>query len=277
MSDLVLMKPPRRSRTATAFLICMFRLGRMAKSKLFILHLFDIQLKEDAHAIPGEKSPRTGEHKKIIPGSVIPEPVDLGDIGRVGLEICYDIRFPDLHIILRRKGADVITLPSASTVPTGRAHWYTLVRAVAIKYQVYVIAATQAGAHSWGEALVFDPWLPGENAAKVASDTDSASASASPSPSPSPSEQKLDGARSRLLVLVLEPDDDGGTPCSFAIEKLGGARGDAGEDVHEKCPPPKCAGGSARGNAPLYLGHGSSSSSLYSFPFVPFAFVSVRL
>ncbi|KAF8206967.1 putative nitrilase-like protein [Mycena galopus ATCC 62051] len=127
------------------------------------LHLFDIQLKEEAQAIPGEKLPRTGEHKKIIPGSVIPEPVDMGDIGRVGLEICYDIRFPELHIILRRKGADVITLPSAFTVPTGRAHWYTLVRAVAINYQVYVIAATQAGAHSpqrssWGEALVFDPW-----------------------------------------------------------------------------------------------------------------------
>jgi len=131
------------------------------------LHLFDVRLKDEAQAIaqaiPGEKLPRTGEHKKIIPGSAIPELVDMGDIGRVGLEICYDIRFPELHIILRRKGADIITLPSAFTVPTGRAHWYTLVRSVAINYQVYVIAATQAGAHStqrssWGEALVFDPW-----------------------------------------------------------------------------------------------------------------------
>ncbi|KAJ7173934.1 carbon-nitrogen hydrolase [Mycena crocata] len=127
------------------------------------LHLFDIQLKDAAQTIPGEKLPRTGEHRRIIPGSVIPAPVDMGDIGRVGLEICYDIRFPELHIILRRKGADVITIPSAFTVPTGRAHWYTLVRSVAINYQVYVIAPAQAGAHSplrssWGEALVFDPW-----------------------------------------------------------------------------------------------------------------------
>ncbi|KAJ7213817.1 putative nitrilase-like protein [Mycena haematopus] len=127
------------------------------------LHLFDVQLKDEAHAIPGEKPPLSGEHKRIIPGSIIPKPVDMGDIGRVGLEICYDIRFPELHIILRRMGADIITLPSAFTLPTGRAHWYTLVRSVAINYQVYVIAAAQAGAHSpqrssWGEALVFDPW-----------------------------------------------------------------------------------------------------------------------
>ncbi|KAJ6553525.1 carbon-nitrogen hydrolase [Mycena vulgaris] len=140
-------------------------IGPDGKIKSFYrkLHLFDIQLKDAAQASPGEKRPRTGEHRRIIPGSVIPTPVDMGDIGRVGLEICYDIRFPELHIILRRKGADVITIPSAFTVPTGRAHWHTLVRAVAINYQVYVIAATQGGAHSplrssWGEALVFDPW-----------------------------------------------------------------------------------------------------------------------
>ncbi|KAJ7503510.1 carbon-nitrogen hydrolase [Mycena galericulata] len=138
-------------------------IGPDGKIKSFYrkLHLFDIQLKDAA--APGEKPPMGGEHRRIIPGSVIPDPVDMGDIGRVGLEICYDIRFPELHVILRRKGADVITIPSAFTVPTGRAHWYTLLRAVAITYQVYVIAATQAGAHSparssWGEALVFDPW-----------------------------------------------------------------------------------------------------------------------
>jgi predicted amidohydrolase len=75
----------------------------------------------------------------------------------------FFFRFPELHIILRRKGADIITIPSSFTLPTGRAHWHTLVRSVAINYQVYVIAAAQAGAHSpqrssWGEALVFDPW-----------------------------------------------------------------------------------------------------------------------
>ncbi|KAJ7036809.1 carbon-nitrogen hydrolase [Mycena alexandri] len=129
------------------------------------LHLFDIQLKDvaEAQGTPSEKLPRGGEHLRIIPGSVILAPLDMGDIGRVGLEICYDIRFPEIHIILRRLGAEIITIPSAFTVPTGRAHWHTLLRSVAINYQVYVIAATQAGAHShqrssWGEALVFDPW-----------------------------------------------------------------------------------------------------------------------
>ncbi|KAJ7314564.1 carbon-nitrogen hydrolase [Mycena albidolilacea] len=129
-------------------------IGPDSKVKAFYrkLHLFDIQLKEtdEGQAIPREKLPRTGEHKKIIPGSVIPEPIGRHWTRR-------------LHIILRRKGADIITLPSAFTVPTGRAHWHTLVRSVAINYQVYVIAAAQAGAHSpqcssWGEALVFDPW-----------------------------------------------------------------------------------------------------------------------
>ncbi|KAF8122627.1 carbon-nitrogen hydrolase [Mycena galopus ATCC 62051] len=113
--------------------------------------VFNMHLKKDAQAIPGEKSPRTGEHKKIIPRSVIPEPVDLGDIGRVGLEICYDIRFPDLHIILRRKGADAGHTGKRSYAPLRPTT------------KVYVIAATQAGAHSpqrssWGQALVFDPW-----------------------------------------------------------------------------------------------------------------------
>ncbi|KAJ7220335.1 carbon-nitrogen hydrolase [Mycena pura] len=127
------------------------------------LHLFDVQLKDAAQTAQGEGPSRTGEHQRIIPGSVMPAPVDMGDIGRLGLEICYDIRFPEMHIILRRKGSDILAIPSAFTVLTGRAHWYTLLRSVAITYQVYVVAATQAGAHSpqrssWGEALVFDPW-----------------------------------------------------------------------------------------------------------------------
>ncbi|CAK5268693.1 unnamed protein product [Mycena citricolor] len=120
------------------------------------LHLFDVHLKESSAASAGESD-------RMIPGDRVPEPVDMGALGRLGMEICYDIRFPELHTILRRKGADIIAIPAAFTLPTGRAHWYTLVRSIAIAYQVYVVASAQAGAHtparsSWGQALVFDPW-----------------------------------------------------------------------------------------------------------------------
>ncbi|KAJ9101680.1 hypothetical protein QFC21_003018 [Naganishia friedmannii] len=92
-------------------------------------------------------------------------------LGPVGLEICYDLRFPEMHRLLVDKGAKVLFFPAAFTVPTGRDHWYTLLRATAIQYQVYVLAPAQIGEHyppsstgdytgrtSWGESLAFDPW-----------------------------------------------------------------------------------------------------------------------
>jgi predicted amidohydrolase len=72
---------------------------------------------------------------------------------------CYDIRFPELSLMLAKMGADILTFPSAFTYVTGAAHWETLVRARAIESQCYVIAAAQTGAHnnkrtSWGHAMV---------------------------------------------------------------------------------------------------------------------------
>jgi predicted amidohydrolase len=95
-------------------------------------------------------------------GNSILPPFD-SPIGKVGLMICFDLRFPEMALSLRRQGARILTYPSAFTVPTGRAHWETLLRARAIETQSYVVAAAQAGRHnetrvSYGHSMVVDPW-----------------------------------------------------------------------------------------------------------------------
>src|SRR5690606_18029362 len=83
--------------------------------------------------------------------------------GRLGLAICYDIRFPALFEALGRQQCDVIAIPAAFTVPTGRAHWHVLQQARAIEASAYVVAAAQVGQHedgrrTFGHSLVVDPW-----------------------------------------------------------------------------------------------------------------------
>ena len=95
--------------------------------------------------------------------------VDVDDVvvespfGRIGLSICYDVRFPEHYQKLRALGADIIVVPSAFTYVTGEAHWEVLLRARAIETQCYVLAANQGGKHSetrssWGHSMVVDPW-----------------------------------------------------------------------------------------------------------------------
>ena len=84
-------------------------------------------------------------------------------IGELGLSICYDLRFPALFERLSEAGADVIAVPAAFTVPTGRAHWEVLMRARAIETSAFVVAAAQVGTHedgraTFGHSLVIDPW-----------------------------------------------------------------------------------------------------------------------
>lgn len=84
-------------------------------------------------------------------------------IGRLGLAVCYDIRFPALFQELGERKCDVIAIPAAFTVPTGEAHWHLLQRARAVEASAYVVAAAQAGAHddgrnTYGHSLVVDPW-----------------------------------------------------------------------------------------------------------------------
>ena len=82
---------------------------------------------------------------------------------QAGLSICYDIRFPVLYRALAEGGADVLTIPAAFTVPTGRAHWHILARARAIETGCFVAACAQLGQHedgreTYGHSLVVDPW-----------------------------------------------------------------------------------------------------------------------
>lgn len=86
-----------------------------------------------------------------------------GSIWRLGLSVCYDLRFPELYRALSRLGADVLLVPSAFTRTTGQAHWEVLLRARAVENLSWVIAPAQGGLHengrrTWGQSLVADPW-----------------------------------------------------------------------------------------------------------------------
>ena len=106
-------------------------------------------------------------------------------LGRLGLAICYDIRFPALFEALGQQKCDVIAIPAAFTVPTGQAHWHLLQRARAVEASAYVIAAAQCGRHedgreTYGHSLVVDPWgevlldMGGEGAGLAFADLDPA-------------------------------------------------------------------------------------------------------
>ncbi len=117
------------------------------------LHLFDVDL-------PTGESWR--ESNVYSPGqaAVI---VDGTPVGRLGLTICYDLRFPGLFARLAEGGAQVIAVPAAFTVPTGQAHWHVLLRARAIEAGLFIVAAAQVGHHAdgratFGHSLVVDPW-----------------------------------------------------------------------------------------------------------------------
>jgi predicted amidohydrolase len=123
------------------------------------IHLFDIDL-------PGMESLK--ESKAIAPGSALV--VADAAFGRVGLSICYDLRFPELYRALVRDGARILAIPSAFTERTGKAHWELLLRARAVENLAYVFAPAQVGDHgrgraSWGHAMIVDPW--GEVLAEV--------------------------------------------------------------------------------------------------------------
>lgn len=111
-------------------------------------------------------SERYDESRVIAPGS---QPVcfDLpsrdGHRWRIGMSVCYDLRFPELYRALSRQGAEVLLVPSAFTRTTGSAHWEVLLRARAIENLAWVVAPAQGGKHengrsTWGQSMVVDPW-----------------------------------------------------------------------------------------------------------------------
>jgi predicted amidohydrolase len=116
------------------------------------IHLFDVDLPT------GE---RYRESERVEPGAA----ATIADTpwGRLGMTVCYDVRFPLLYRALAQAGAIMIGVPAAFTAPTGRAHWHTLLRARAIENGAYVFAPAQWGAHAdgrrtFGHSLIVDPW-----------------------------------------------------------------------------------------------------------------------
>lgn len=116
------------------------------------VHLFDVAIEGGVAVVESA----TREHGKNI--AVVET-----EIGRMGLSICYDLRFPELYRTLTEKGAEIIFVPSAFTALTGAAHWEPLLRARAIENQVYVIAPDQMGHNpksiaTHGDSMIVDPW-----------------------------------------------------------------------------------------------------------------------
>lgn len=118
------------------------------------IHLFDVDVSADV---------RFKESDTVVPGHAVV--VGDSDVGRIGMSVCYDLRFPELYRRLVRGGATLITLPSAFTLTTGKDHWEPLIRARAIETQCWVVAPGQVGRHddgglrqSWGHSMIVDPW-----------------------------------------------------------------------------------------------------------------------
>jgi predicted amidohydrolase len=116
------------------------------------LHVYDVDLPT------GE---RWRESAVVRPG----EAAVIADApwGRMGLTVCYDLRFPQLFRVLAKAGASIITVPAAFTVPTGQAHWEVLLRARAIETGCFILAPAQGGTHAdgratWGRSMVVAPW-----------------------------------------------------------------------------------------------------------------------
>ena len=116
------------------------------------IHMFDIDL-------PDGESYRESNAYRPGGGTVVVET----PWGRLGMSVCYDVRFPNLYRSLAQAGADFLTVPSVFTVPTGSAHWHVLLRARAIENGCFVFAPAQWGEHtagrrSYGHSLIVDPW-----------------------------------------------------------------------------------------------------------------------
>ncbi len=117
------------------------------------IHMFDVEL-STGETWRESSAYKAGERVVTVEGT---------PAGRLGLAICYDMRFPALFEALGQRHCDTVAIPAAFTVPTGKAHWHVLLRARAIEASAFVIAAAQVGKHAdgretYGHSLVVDPW-----------------------------------------------------------------------------------------------------------------------
>ncbi|MHC8441458.1 MAG: carbon-nitrogen hydrolase family protein [Candidatus Eutrophobiaceae bacterium] len=124
-------------------------LGRYNK-----MHLFDA-------VVDAEVGETYRESRTMAPGKEIC--VLSTPLGKIGLSVCYDLRFPEIYREMVCQGAEILSVPSAFTSQTGQAHWESLLRARAIENQCYVLAANQGGVHengraTWGHSMIIDPW-----------------------------------------------------------------------------------------------------------------------
>jgi predicted amidohydrolase len=117
------------------------------------IHLFDVNVSDNTKSYHESRYTQAGKEVSVVNT----------DFANIGLSVCFDLRFPVLFQQLMNKGADIITIPSAFTKVTGKAHWQALLQARAIENQVYIIAAGQEGIHdngreTWGHSMIINPW-----------------------------------------------------------------------------------------------------------------------
>ncbi len=118
------------------------------------MHLFDVNLPD------GNTYQESGT---VLAGTNLPPVYDSPELGKLGISVCYDVRFPELYRYLSKMGAEVLFVPAAFTAYTGKDHWQVLLQARAIENTCYVIAPAQTGQHyamrhTHGHAMIVDPW-----------------------------------------------------------------------------------------------------------------------
>ena len=123
------------------------------KARYDKIHLFDAGIPGSAESY--QESTTTQPGTDVVSANT--------PLGRIGIAVCYDLRFPALFDLLGGLGTEILTLPAALTVPTGKAHWSVLTRARAVEALAYVVAAAQWGDHdsgrtTYGHSMIVDPW-----------------------------------------------------------------------------------------------------------------------
>ena len=144
---------------------CLYDASGQRAARYDKIHLFDVD-------VPGASGERYRESNSIAPGAASAAVAET-PLGRLGLSVCYDLRFPELYRTHVAQGATLLSVPAAFTAKTGAAHWHTLLKARAVENQCYVLAPGQCGTHpggrsTYGHSLIVGPW--GETLAEVVDD-----------------------------------------------------------------------------------------------------------